>query len=403
MAKMGEEIKVSVVMPVYNAEKYLEESLGRVVSQTLREIEIICVDDGSTDRSPQIIEEYCASDDRITLIRQKNQYAGVARNHGLKHCRGEYVVFFDADDRFDTEALEKLYRKAKEDDADMCVCDIRKWDSEADKYVLPSNYLRKEFMPEQVPFSVKDIPQYIFNFTTNIPWNKMYRRSYIEKYGLQFEARKSANDVLFVMQALYLAESITIVDERLMDYRYNNSQSLTAKLSDAPLCTYEAFLAAHDALEKRGAFQDERVLQSFANKALNLVVQSVDLQTSEANVRLVFDLLLQEGFHKLGICDREEGYYYSAKVCQAYQTMRTGSLIDTLIVLKSQKNQNLEAHRQRLCAQRQKNAALSEKNAKLRTKIEKQQEKLEEKKQELANIKSQFAFRAVRKLGLVKC
>lgn len=390
--RTDEEIKVSVVMPVYNAQDYLFDSLGNVLKQTLKEIEVICVDDGSTDRSAQIIEDYASRDFRLSLIRQKNQYAGAARNAGLAKCRGKYVVFWDADDRFALDALEKLYQKAEEDQADISVCDIRKWDDTTDRYVLPSNYLRKEFMPDKVPFSAEDIPQYIFNFTTNIPWNKMYRRSFIQEHQLQFEHRKRANDVVFVMQALYLAKSITVVDERLIDYRYNNKNSLTATLSQDVFSTYDAFQSAHDILEKRGAFENEKVKQSFDNKALNLLVQSVDLQTSEASARELFDMLLSEGFKKMGIEDHEN-YYYSRKVYQSYRTMLTGSLVDTLIVMKQQKNENLEAHRQRLCMQKLKVQKLTVKNEDTR-------KKLNEKREQLSRLHGQTGYKICRKLRL---
>ena len=381
--RTDEEIKVSVVMPVYNAQHYLFDSLGNVLKQTLKEIEVICVDDGSTDRSAQIIEDYASRDFRLSLIRQKNQYAGAARNAGLAKCRGKYVVFWDADDRFALDALEKLYQKAEEDQADISVCDIRKWDDTTDRYVLPSNYLRKEFMPDKVPFSAEDIPQYIFNFTTNIPWNKMYRRSFIQEHQLQFEHRKRANDVV---------KSITVVDERLIDYRYNNKNSLTATLSQDVFSTYDAFQSAHDILEKRGAFENEKVKQSFDNKALNLLVQSVDLQTSEASARELFDMLLSEGFKKMGIEDREN-YYYSRKVYQSYRTMLTGSLVDTLIVMKQQKNENLEAHRQRLCMQKLKVQKLTVKNEDTR-------KKLNEKREQLSRLRGQTGYKICRKLRL---
>lgn len=392
--RTDDEIKVSVVMPVYNAENYLFDSLGNVLKQTLKDIEVICVDDGSTDRSAEIIEDYASRDFRLSLIRQKNQYAGAARNAGLAKCRGKYVVFWDADDRFALDALEKLYTKAEADEADLCVCDIRKWDHTMDRYVLPSNYLRKEYMPEKVPFSKEDIPQYIFNFTTNIPWNKMYRRSLITDNDLKFEHRQRANDVVFVMQALYLAKRITVVDERLIDYRYNNANNLTAGLSKDLYSTYDAFLAAHDILKERGAFENEKVKQSFDNKTLNLLVQSIDLQTNEASARELFDMLLQEGFRKIGIEDYEN-YYYSRKVYQAYRTMLTGSLVDTLIVLKEQKNTNLEVHRQKLCMQRLKVQRQT-------VKIQTQKEKLDIKTEQLKKLRGQMGYRICKKLGFFK-
>ena len=98
-----EEIKVSVVIPVYNVEEFLNNTLSDITGQTLKEIEIICVDDGSTDTSCKIIEEWQKRDSRIQLIKQKNQYAGVARNNGLKQAHGKYVVFWDADDLFERD------------------------------------------------------------------------------------------------------------------------------------------------------------------------------------------------------------------------------------------------------------------------------------------------------------
>ena len=100
------DIKVSVVIPVYNVEEFLDNTLSDITSQTLRDIEIICVDDGSTDHSRQIIEEWQKKDSRIQLIKQQNQYAGVARNNGLKQAHGKYVIFWDADDLFEHNALE---------------------------------------------------------------------------------------------------------------------------------------------------------------------------------------------------------------------------------------------------------------------------------------------------------
>lgn len=106
-------IKVSVIVPVYNGEKHLEECLDSICNQTLKEIEIICVDDGSTDSSWEILNRYKERDDRIQLYRQQNLYAGAARNTGKAHASGEYLVFWDCDDFFHLEALENYTTKQK--------------------------------------------------------------------------------------------------------------------------------------------------------------------------------------------------------------------------------------------------------------------------------------------------
>ena len=98
--------KVSVVIPCYNVEKYIRQCIESLLHQTLSDFEIICVDDGSTDETVNIIKEYVAEDDRVILIEQKNQYAGVARNNGLEAASGEYVIFLDSDDFFAEEIEE---------------------------------------------------------------------------------------------------------------------------------------------------------------------------------------------------------------------------------------------------------------------------------------------------------
>ena len=111
-------VKVSVIIPVYNVEPYLKQCMDSVVGQTLKDIEIICVDDGSTDGSLDILREYAAEDNRIQIIEQKNAGAGAARNNGMRHATGKYLSFLDSDDFFEPRMLEKAYDLAEKDQAD---------------------------------------------------------------------------------------------------------------------------------------------------------------------------------------------------------------------------------------------------------------------------------------------
>ena len=115
------EIKVSVILPVYNVEKYIRQCLDSIVNQTLKDIQIICVDDGSTDSSPEIIEEYARKDSRVIAIHQENGGAGAARNNGLRHAAGKYLSFLDSDDFFELNMLEEAYNCAEQYGADFVV------------------------------------------------------------------------------------------------------------------------------------------------------------------------------------------------------------------------------------------------------------------------------------------
>ena len=114
--------KVSIIIPVYNASLYLEQCLECVINQTLKDIEIICVDDGSTDSSVSIINSYAQIDNRIKILQQKNQFAGVARNTGLANATGKYIIFLDSDDNIKKDMIQELYEKAENTSADIVLC-----------------------------------------------------------------------------------------------------------------------------------------------------------------------------------------------------------------------------------------------------------------------------------------
>lgn len=111
--------KISVIVPIYNAELYLEECIHSVLNQTLRDIELLLIDDGSTDGSFRICEEYSKKDNRVQVFRNKNVGQGLERNFGVKKAAGEYIAFLDSDDQYKEDALERLYQKAMETNADM--------------------------------------------------------------------------------------------------------------------------------------------------------------------------------------------------------------------------------------------------------------------------------------------
>ena len=116
-------MKVSVIIPVYNVRPYLEQCMDSVLQQTLDDIEVICIDDGSTDGSGEILDKYVQKDSRVKAVHQDNAGAAQARNTGLEKASGDYILFVDGDDYLTENALETLYLRALEENADVCVCD----------------------------------------------------------------------------------------------------------------------------------------------------------------------------------------------------------------------------------------------------------------------------------------
>lgn len=208
-------ILVSVVIPVYNAEKYLEETVGYIIKQTLEDIEIILVNDGSTDNSLNIMNKLTEQDDRISVITQQNQGGGAARNTGLKFAHGEYVVFLDADDIFHPEMLECSYKYAKSNNADIVFWDFASLESDG-KIIHNQG---KKNNRENVNLANHDTLYY--RYTNPAPWNKLFRLDFIKRYNILFQPLSSCNDIGFVVSALYLAESVFYLDREFVTYRRN--------------------------------------------------------------------------------------------------------------------------------------------------------------------------------------
>jgi glycosyltransferase involved in cell wall biosynthesis len=217
--------KVSVIVPVYNAGKFLVRCLDSIISQTLLDIEIICINDGSTDDSLEILEKYAAKDSRMVVFRQDNLGQGAARNVGLESARGEYVGFVDADDWIELNYFEKLYGAAKKYDADMACCGIvRRYPSSRSRTKLHIGE-EKVYSTTVEKYEVAEIPRRCYIY------NKIYRRSEIERHGLRFPEGVYFEDIGFSIRALHHLKTMVTVPEVIYFY-WVNHQSTTRQMTD---------------------------------------------------------------------------------------------------------------------------------------------------------------------------
>jgi glycosyltransferase involved in cell wall biosynthesis len=243
-------LAVSVIVPMRNAERHIWETLESLASQSLADFEVIVVDDGSTDRSPQIVEEFGRRDKRFSLVSGPAVgSAGAARNAGLALARGEFIAFLDADDLFAPSMLEKLYSQAVQDNADVVLTGFRSFEDQSGEQAPQPWALRVKYLPPQTPFSPRDIPDYIFYVTNPANWNKLFRRSFVEQHGLRFQSLRRANDAYFTFVALAFASSVSYVAEELVFYRVGNADSLQGSIHESPLEFAEALVGIHASLE----------------------------------------------------------------------------------------------------------------------------------------------------------
>lgn len=298
---------VSIVMPVYNAEKYIEQALDSLLEQSVKYIEIIAVDDGSTDGSLDILKRYAAKDQRISVYTQENQYAGAARNLGMSHAKGEYLLFLDSDDFFDKDLVKDTYYKAKKDQADIVLFGARHYNDQTGEY-SSGNYLDLSYAPEKEPFCRKDCPDTIFQIGSDCPWTKLFKRTFIEETGLQFQKLYNANDIFFVLSAIAMADRIVTLEKPYINYRVGLQNNLQ---SSQKRCFLEAYYAWHDQLKKLGYLDSVR--KSYANCILNGCTHNLRKITDLKLKRELFERLKNEAFPYLEITRKEEGYYYNKR------------------------------------------------------------------------------------------
>lgn len=219
-------IKVSVIVPVYNAEKYLKQCLDSIITQTLTDIEIICVDDGSTDKSLEILKLYEKNDTRIKVIQQNNQYAGVARNNGLKIATGEWVTFIDSDDFCEIDGLEKLYSIAKENSLDFIKCSSYVLNETTHEYEKQEWYLNKiaEKIFNKITF-FDEYPDILYGIC-DTPWSGLYKMSFIKNNNIHFPNFHCVNDHSFFVECLLKAKRIMVKDVYFVHHRIERDGSL---------------------------------------------------------------------------------------------------------------------------------------------------------------------------------
>lgn len=196
--------KVSVIVPVYNVEKFLKRCLDSIIYQTLEDIEIICINDGSTDESSDILKMYKAVDDRIIVINQNNAGQSAARNKGIDIAKGEYIGFVDSDDWIDLEFYEKLYNSAKKYDADIAVGGIIRLHKHNNKYYLK---IEDEVVTEDTnkKFELCDVPE------KSYVWNKIYKTEKLKEFNLKFEEGILFEDIIYTPQVLYNLKKLVTV------------------------------------------------------------------------------------------------------------------------------------------------------------------------------------------------
>lgn len=286
--------KISVIIPIYNSEKYLEECLDSILNQTLKDIEIICVDDGSTDNSLTILENYAQRDKRIQIFSQQNLHAGIARNHGLEKASGEYVHFMDSDDLLiDNNVYENLYKIIKsQKNINIIKFRNKAFDDSTKEYTKNDKYELK-IVEEKFINNFMDIENdlYILSRLTVTPWSGIYRKEFLTENNIKFNNLKCCNDRSFNIITLLKSKKCFVSDIFVVYHRINTNSLI--RIRDKHFdCQFESINIINEYLEKnvsntyikKSIFLSElRDLFSFYNRFIKTSQYSYEIYKKTLN------------------------------------------------------------------------------------------------------------------------
>lgn len=223
---------VSIIVPIYKVEEYLDKCVESLVNQTYTDLEIILVDDGSPDNSPKICDAWVEKDERIKVIHKQNGGISDARNEGMKAATGKYIAFVDSDDWVENNYIEYLYRALKESNSDISVCGVKmKWENGDEKrFTKKGNYVLDNAEAFKNIITEKNINQVV--------WNKLYKYELIK--DIKFEVGKIHEDVFWSYQAVAKASKVAIIEDQLYIYRQRQQSIMSDGLSLKSLNAIEA-------------------------------------------------------------------------------------------------------------------------------------------------------------------
>ena len=325
------EIKVSVIMAAYNSERYIRRALDTLVNQTLKEIEIILVDDLSSDNTVAIMQEYAAMDSRIKILHntERTDDAAAARNMGIAESCGRYLSILDSDDFFELNMLEHAYEKAIENDVDILMFDGYYY-HENTRQSQPVRFIvRKDLLPKRKVFSPLSCTENLFSITSTAAWHCLYKRDFICRNHIHYISEKDAfDDIAFSFLALAMADGISFLPERLIHYRSEAESSLANFFRDKIKGCYKNAEVIKDILIQRELYHIYWI--AVANYALQTAKSWLRFRAKDYDKFCCVLNLVQEHIDDFKIKDLKPTHLVDPNDNRFLSLLRNGSA-DTII------------------------------------------------------------------------
>lgn len=400
---------VSIIVPVYNSERFLKQCLASLAAQTYDNIEVIVVDDGSTDGSRTIIADFASVDERFRVITQQNAGPARARNAGLTAAKGEFVYFFDSDDWCEPALVERTVARLQQTDADLVALPYYVYDQRIGAAV----YADWALLPDKFPGEVccwMDNPDWLFRAFQNLPWNKFLRMSLVRDNDLRFDEEVFlTEDLMFSAPALVYAQKMTFLDDVLIYHREGTGLNVMSRKDFHALDFIDAFVHLKSFLEERGLYDRLRV--AYANWAADAIVYNVStLNSFEGFCDVLRALNSSDGLERLdlldvdprilhedhfadflqGIRDRPESFLYSLYIEKRDGFEERGNRLGVEYHINREKQTRIEALQADLKSEQADLKSEKESSQQLRLEIESLRNKVVEAEAECSKWKADF-------------
>ena len=298
-------------MPIFNSEKYIEECLSSLLKQTFKNFEIICINDGSIDNTLEILKEFEKIDKRIHVFTQENTGPGIARNNGINKTKGEYVIFLDSDDIFEDTMLEELYSKIKGNDDDIVICNSNNFIflNGEKKIIGQKNYLiSDEIIIKNKSFSSLDIKSDFFNKFIWWPWDKIFKKKFIENLGIKYQNLNNSEDLFFIASAVIMAKKISYLDKIFINHRMGENTSISNSREKYWDNFYYALKELKNFLKKKGLYK--RFKQDFINYVASFSLWNLETIYGKSFCYL-YQKLKYEWLKEFGVNKYNKNYFYN--------------------------------------------------------------------------------------------
>ena len=325
---MNSELKVSVVVPVYNVEKYLKDCLNSILRQSHKNIELICIDDGSNDNSLSILEDFAAKDSRVCIIRQENKGAGAARNAGMDAAQGDYIVFLDSDDFFEPTLIKKSLCACLKKEADFCIYKSNQFLAKKNRYVRLLQPVDHSLLPKTSPFSFDDVKDNAFMAIIGWAWDKLFNLAFLQEHNLRYPELHNTEDLAFVYRAYIHAKRIVVINDVVAHQRIREGESLSASRDAHWGDSLESLKILKEELLKAGKYEASE--RNFVSYTLHFLLWNLNTLGDFAREEL-FAALKTRYFLDFGIPSMDKELFYSQYEYEQYERIMSMTYTEYLI------------------------------------------------------------------------